>query len=338
MKTKTIFKPLIPATAKIIPTRLFQQFITNFIPIFTLHRFDHPDRNISGQDPEDIRRCLQYLRKNKYQPLSLAELGKMCRSGKKPGEKSVIFTIDDGFIDQFEIAAPLFEEYEIPVTFFLITDFLDKKIWPWDDQLRYLLSKATAGKHNVILDGSNYELQFNDQKERQQCRYSLYEILKSSDNSTIYDKVLSLYNQLNVEMPKSTPEDYSPMSWDQANELTRRGHSIAAHSRSHRILSQLSDKDAEYEISSSLKLTKEYVPQAASLFAYPTGRIGDFTDREADILNKLDVDLSVSTEHRHFTVGRHGHGLARQQAPRLIMPSNINDFIQHITWIEFIRS
>ena len=52
-----------------------------------------------------------------------------------------MFTIDDGFIDHHDIAGPLFADYDIPLTFFLVTGFIDGELWPWDDQLSYAIGR-----------------------------------------------------------------------------------------------------------------------------------------------------------------------------------------------------
>ncbi len=328
---------MIPAAATLIPTGLVQAFTGPFVPIFIMHRFNAPDRGISGQKPDELRRSLAYARKHKYNPITLGQLAQYSSNGQLPPKKSVVFTIDDGFIDQYEVAAPLFEEFDIPLTYFLITDLLDGKLWPWDDQLRYLLNHAPDGYYKLNIAGSEFGTRLADPASRTHCRYELYQLLKSRDNTNIYNALDSLYQQTHVEKPDTTPGQYQPMSWDQARDLTNRGHCIGAHSRTHRILSQLSDEDAAYEIKTSIALTRERIPATAPIFAYPTGRPGDFTEREMRNLQQEGISLAVSTKTLHYKPVHSADKYASYQVPRLNMPSSLAEFIQSISWIDYLR-
>ena len=46
---------------------------------------------------------------------------------------SLAITLDDGYLDNFEVAAPLLRKYSLPATFFVVTGFLGSTIVPeWD--------------------------------------------------------------------------------------------------------------------------------------------------------------------------------------------------------------
>src|SRR4051812_41525240 len=85
--------------------------------IFMLHRFAVPDLGLPGHDPEALRRNLAYLRKARYNLISLEEMFRRLHLGE-PVKRAVAFTIDDGYFDHAEIAAPIFAEFDCPVTFF----------------------------------------------------------------------------------------------------------------------------------------------------------------------------------------------------------------------------
>lgn len=135
---KNYLKSKIYSTSRIIPNRFCRYVLGDYTPIFVLHRMEHKEYGINGHNFKKIQSFLEYFRKKKYNAISLEDYAKYTISGEGIPPNSVIFTIDDGFIDQYVIAGPLFSEYDIPLTYFLVTDFIDNKIWPWDAQINYI--------------------------------------------------------------------------------------------------------------------------------------------------------------------------------------------------------
>ena len=116
----------------------------NCATIFMLHRFQDLEHGIAGCDVSHLRRALAYLIRNNYELLTLADLFQRL-GGKGPQARgAVAFTIDDGYIDQATIAAPVFSEFGCPVTTFVSTGFLDAKLWFWWDQIEHVFQHAAC--------------------------------------------------------------------------------------------------------------------------------------------------------------------------------------------------
>lgn len=65
----------------------------------------------------------------------LAEQVAACREGKDM-RGTVSITFDDGYLDNFEVAAPILRSLQIPATFFITTAFIGSRvIAPWDAHL-----------------------------------------------------------------------------------------------------------------------------------------------------------------------------------------------------------
>src|SRR6185369_4283470 len=84
---------------------------------------------------------LAHLRKT-YALVSMAQVASWLASGAAMPENACAVTIDDGYRDFFEVAYPLFREFGIPATVYLVTEFLDGKLWLWTDQVRYAFRKT----------------------------------------------------------------------------------------------------------------------------------------------------------------------------------------------------
>src|SRR5581483_2967787 len=129
--------------------------------ILMYHRFG------SGRDVRVLleQQC-RHLRKC-YHIISLTELGERLRSGSDLPPKSLVVTVDDGYRDFFEVAYPVFARYQIPVTVFLVTDFLDGKSRLWVDRLQYALAYATVDSFEITADRAarRFVLQTREQRE-----------------------------------------------------------------------------------------------------------------------------------------------------------------------------
>ena len=331
MKSK-LYKGLSFAV-KSVPQTLVTKFFGQITPIFYLHRLSDTNPSAQTKYIEHVEWCLQYIRKNKYKPITLKQYSDSIRNQQKLPEKSVVFTLDDGFSDQCEIAEPLFSSYEIPYTCFVITDFLDNKIWPWDDQITYLI--RNSNRQNLSLstpNGSVIDLNLDGQENCDKSITLLRRSLKSQNQDLLYQWLENSYDKFEVSRPETIPEQFKPMTWSQAQSLIDKGHDIAPHTVSHRILSQLSEIEAHNEIDKSFKRVNLKLKGAQNLFAYPTGRKEDFTTREISTLKSIGAECAVSTTPAHAQMGTENFTI-----PRYSLPENRFDFIQYLSFFEHLK-
>jgi peptidoglycan/xylan/chitin deacetylase (PgdA/CDA1 family) len=70
-----------------------------------------------------------------FRVVSLAEQVSGWRSGRDVGG-TLSITFDDGYLDNFEVAAPILRKHNLPATFFIATGFIDSERVPiWDENL-----------------------------------------------------------------------------------------------------------------------------------------------------------------------------------------------------------
>ena len=147
-----------PVVARVLRRSLWHRLI-----IFMFHRFEHPDRGIEGHDPGSVRTFLENLRATGYELISLREGIRRLEGKDQPLKKAVAFTIDDGYADHAEVAAPLFAAFDCPVTTFVTTGFLDGELWLWWDQVRYVFENTDRKSLLVELPDGPLRLSLADQ-------------------------------------------------------------------------------------------------------------------------------------------------------------------------------
>lgn len=325
---------LIKSCLSLTPQSISHWLTGDFVPVFMLHRLvdSHGERDVGKINL--IRHYLEYIRKHHYQPISLQELFDYLSHDEPLPERAVVFTVDDGFADQFEYLPPVFAQYDVPLTCFVITDFLDGKLWPWDDQVKYIFYNTKISNFSVRLPNEMvFKAEIMHKKSRVLERRRLIGILKAQNQTCIYKWLDSLYKAAELDTPGSVPHEFSPASWEQANQFVQSGHAIAAHTKTHRILSQLSDAEAYDEIIGSYEFLKTRVVDCADIFAYPTGLPSDFGQREIDIIKSSPISGSVTTVS---DAARPGYPL--EAVPRFSLPESMTDFLQTLSFIEVLKN
>ncbi len=329
---KNLIKTLITTGIELTSYPVSQFFFPDITPVFMLHRLNARRDADNKNYLQHIRQCLAYIRKHHYQPLSLDAYTQKIRNHQPIPLKSVVFTIDDGFYDQYETGGSLFSEFDIPLTCYVITDFLDGKLWPWDDQIRYILENTQKNSiQSIFTDNEPFHLE-NIQQNVKQLTHQFQTLIKKHTQINLYEWLDNLYKIADVEPPTNIPDEYMPMSWNNAQKFIDQGHAIAPHTLTHRILTQLPLASAENEIIQSIQRVDKKLNNASHSFAYPTGRPVDFNDNIIEILKKQGISNAVDTRPQH---AKNPPDLYR--IPRFHLPANSFDFIQYLSFFEELK-
>jgi peptidoglycan/xylan/chitin deacetylase (PgdA/CDA1 family) len=103
--------------------------------IVTFHRVrdDIPENGLTF-DPARFERFCEFFRTH-FRVVSLAEQVAGCSQAKDMGG-TLSITFDDGYRDNFEVAAPILRKLQLPATFFVVTGFIGTpKVAAWDRTL-----------------------------------------------------------------------------------------------------------------------------------------------------------------------------------------------------------
>src|ERR1051326_1718705 len=145
-------------------TQVFRPFMRDRATVFMLHRFDGAP-NGRGYPIAALRRTLAWLRAHHFPLISLADLVDSLERGDTPS-RAVVFTIDDGYAEQATVAAPVFAEFDCPVTTFLTTGFIDGHLWLWWDRVDYLFSHTPRSEVSLEVAGRPFIYRWSGEDER----------------------------------------------------------------------------------------------------------------------------------------------------------------------------
>jgi peptidoglycan/xylan/chitin deacetylase (PgdA/CDA1 family) len=252
------------------------------------HRFSSETKGLREQ-------CEYVLRY--YQPLSLDSVAKSLEGEKCLPANAVTVTVDDGYRDFFHFAYPVFREYRIPVTVFLVSDFVDQKLWLWWDQVQYLFQQTSETAVAVQWPSGVLRFSLGSEAERLQASQEVIDGLLSVENSQRLDLIASTAKVLKVRSPALPPPVSEAMTWDEVREMAAEGFEFGAHTKTHPILSRIRDVTTLQEEVSGSKLRIEHELQQPVLhFCYPNGTLADFNDETLALVRRSGFRTAVTTE------------------------------------------
>lgn len=317
---------------------VFWPLLRSRATILMLHRFRAPDIGVEGHDPRILRDVLETLRRERYELLSLDTVINDLAEGRTRARPSVAFTIDDGYLDHASVAAPLFAEFDCPVTTFVTTGFLDRRLWLWWDRVEYVFENTTKQEICVtIADGSvRYDLRTKVERHAAQRHFiaRCKEISEAMKCAAV--KLLAL--SADVDLPATPPSRFAPMTWDDLRRCEGMTMTFGPHTVTHPVLSRTSDVQARYEVAESWNRLQSEARNPMAIFCYPNGRPGDYTDRETRFLAELGFlgAVTVSTGYANAAQMRNG-GLERFRIRRFAYPDSVDDLLVLVSGAERLK-
>lgn len=260
--------------------------------VFMLHRVSEkidghlPNNEHLKISPKFLEKVIMKYKNAGFVFLSLDQLYAII-SGKNSIEKPfVCFTMDDGYLDNFENAYPIFKKHHIPFAIFVTTDFPDKKAVLWWYVIEELILNSTEVQ---LSDGSKYNCR-TFQEKWDTFRYIREKVLLLNP--------LNLVNELNELFANYNLDWYAPiktlsMSWKQVKILTQEPLcTIGGHTVSHVALNKLSMEDTDKEITSGMSVIKSHTNYKPVYFAYPYGSEKENGEREYNYIRNSDIKMA----------------------------------------------
>ncbi len=130
--------------------------ITYGVPVLMYHAFSDSAQASRYVTPRrTFARQMLLLKALRFRVISFEELAQCLREHRLPPPRSVVITIDDGYKDNLEVAAPILRRRRFPATLFLVSDRLGQRA-DWSDEPdlagRPLLSREElAGAQDGLL-------------------------------------------------------------------------------------------------------------------------------------------------------------------------------------------
>lgn len=311
---------------------LFSPLLSGVGAILMLHHV-RPDRGGLGLnalleiEPEFLDRLLQELKRD-ARFVSMDEAADRLRRGHED-ERFLAVTLDDGYRDNVEHAAPVFRAHGVPYTIYVCPGYADRSADLWweladmvieaNDEVafdtpagrRTLSCRNAAEKHKAYAEFMNYAWTEIDEDGQRELVRSLCET---------------------YGVDGMAHSEASLLDWDELRALGSDPlANIGAHTVNHFMLARLPRERAAEEMARSRDMLAEQLGNRPSHLAYPYGFPAAVGQREADIARELGFETGVTTRHGMLMPG---HSQAMQALPRV----SVNGNYQHVSYVETMLS
>jgi peptidoglycan/xylan/chitin deacetylase (PgdA/CDA1 family) len=259
-------------------------------------------------EPETLDLHIRFLRKYfEIIPLSYLASLQEIHGRELPKNRLCALTFDDGWYDFYEHAYPILKLHEAPATVFLPTDFIGTDRWFWTDYLGFLLDRMAAS-WDLVKGIPTFRNPLADlivhMPGTQETRLEKAITLLKNHRMEEIEQLLSELTAVLGE--DSTPLDRAFLSWEEVREMAGSGLiSFGSHTAGHRILTTLTEEEAEHELKKSrdVLITQKAVDPTFVSFGYPNG---NFTNRLSEMVQETGYHLAVTTQPGW---NRHGESL-----------------------------
>ena len=265
------------------------------VAVLTYHRIVEPGARVApgiASATEDGFAEQMTMLASAYHPISLDEFVQRARGGPALPRRSVLVTLDDGYVDTASVAWPILRAAGIPAALFVPTALPDSGQRFWWTRLHDALRLAEPRTSWASPVGA---LPLRDEADR----LAAYRRLRERVKDLGHDAAFALVNEVEAALGpggRAPDTDRAPgdvLGWSALASLAAEGMELAAHSRSHPLLTRVSPERLDDEIRGSIDdlAARLRVPPTAA-FAYPSGA-HSATVREAVARNGIEVAFTT---------------------------------------------
>lgn len=240
-----------------------------------------------------FRRQMEYLQRY-FRVLPLREAVKELVSDeiRRP---TIALTFDDGYQNNHDVVLPILRDLGLPATVFLVADLIGSDDTLWFCRLNQAVTLTRCGK----LSWRGHEFPLVTREERGKTSALLQNFLKGLPHDDMLAGVEDILLRLgsNPQEPIDRGSPYRMLDFQAIRAMAQSGLiDFGAHTNSHMILSRAPNQARlQAEIMNSIQDTGPLAGTSCRTFAYPNGGPEDYGTEDTRLLEKMGIDVAVTT-------------------------------------------
>jgi peptidoglycan/xylan/chitin deacetylase (PgdA/CDA1 family) len=260
----------------------------------------------------------------KFHPVTLEDILLFVKGEKILPPRSVAVTIDDGYLDNIEVAAPVLSRFGISAAFYLTVGMIGQLDAPWFCRVRHAFmatsctrwdnSSHNSSSHNSSLHNRIWDL--SSPPARDAALLAAYDICAPLVSQTQEDAVRTVERELQVE--RTIPEHRLMMNWDEAKALRRAGHVVGSHTLTHPNVAHVAHCEVQHaELVESKSRMEKKLGEPVVHFSYPHPALNpQWNEHTLKITREAGYSTALTTTKAPVVIGTNPLLLTRLNAPR----------------------
>jgi peptidoglycan/xylan/chitin deacetylase (PgdA/CDA1 family) len=273
--------------------------------------------------PSLFEKAIGALRKN-YDIVGLDEMVSVLAGGIPGNERLLAVTFDDGPKSYAVNALPVMETLGIPSTCFLITDCIGERAVYWRYFFNYCV-RSGFGKALASIAGEEYGMAVPEEEVLRITRIRF----SKEKNARIMHRIMA---EIVSEDEYRDAETGLFLAETDIGELKKNPLvSLGIHTRTHPVMSGLSDSEIMDEISGGLDFYKHNIGAGAPMFSIPFGRLyRDYDERTVLAARGLSLKVVFSAYGGGNAPGQPLYNIRRIPVTEDMLEEGPDEFIRRI--------
>ncbi|MCP1663264.1 peptidoglycan/xylan/chitin deacetylase (PgdA/CDA1 family) [Methanocalculus sp. AMF5] len=227
--------------------------------------------------------------------ISMDEAYRIYHSGLDYPVNAVAVTFDDGFKNNYTVAAPILKEYNIPAAFYVCSGVINTTMMFWVDMLEDAINLSEKEKITIFLDK---EIIFNiSDNFNKFLSYTYIKDYCKKVKKNKKDKIVqSVIKETGVEPSVDHATNYLKLSWDELMKMDRDPlFTIGGHSMYHDILTRFDSDDKTFmDLDLSIRLLEYNLGHKIFHYSYPEGQNDHYNMKVITKLKELSIRVCPS--------------------------------------------
>lgn len=267
--------------------------------IFTLHHV-RPGRAVSAfapnvqlsVTPQFLEEAIQAALECGLVPVHLHDLPALLADNHE-GRSFCAFTLDDGYRNNADYAAPIFHKYAVPYTIFITPGFVERTRSLWWETAALLTQKAASFEFDFGAGPEQVACTSHSQKAEAFTR--LEDFVQNFSEDEAVERIDRAARQHGVD-PIAIVDELV-MDEDELRALAKDPlvH-FGAHTMTHVNMRKVDAARLAYEIAESTRRVEAYAGHRPRSFSYPYGWVKAVGEREAKAVHDAGFSAAVTTQ------------------------------------------
>ncbi len=323
--------------------RLFSFIHRNSVKILLYHGIIGEDLP-AGLNGEGLHLRLEYFErqivylKKRYSILGLNDFVGYLKEGRTLPRYSVVVTFDDGYKNNYENLKNIILKYRVPLTIFLVTDYIGTAELLWLDKLEIAFFNAKIQSISALQSGGKGKIEWHSDEEKMHKYLGLKNYLKKMPHDKLKEILKDIFLELSAG-ENSGPKENNGIEYtrllnhNEISQLSRLGVHFGSHACCHEILTALPVKEVKDTLQRSFSSIKDYCLDNKVPFAYPNG---SFNDEIKKAVADAGYNCALTTVHGFNSKGSDLYALKRNEIGN---KGDIHIFIATLSGaLDFIKS
>lgn len=256
------------------------------IYILMYHKIAEKEDNCYYQDiavkKEEFIRQLKYF-SQKYCCISMSEAVSIISSGKALNKDYMVFTFDDGYLDNLKNGMDIFKQYNIKPIVYLTANKIETKEPIWTEAVDYIILNSDKESIEIDIFGKKIMGKTDNKKSFAYLTEKIKEILIKMPQESIRIFLDGMAKKLSVSTEDIKNE---LLSWNNIKELMGAGWEAGSHTMNHINMAVENGDIVMDELSASRELIKTRLGFRVEDFAYPFGQNSHYNNFAVEAVKK----------------------------------------------------